>query len=111
MKNRDFWMMKEILSRRIKHDWPRPDILLIDGGKGQVSAVTDALKGTTFEDIPIIGIFKPNDHFIRRIKGRWKITKVEKNNLGYLHLRELRDEAHRFANKYRKTLIRKTVIK
>jgi excinuclease ABC subunit C len=106
----DFWMMKEILARRIKRDWPRPDILLIDGGKGQVGAVLEALKDSPFETVPVIGIFKPNDYFIRRINGRWKITKVEKNNLGYLHLRELRDEAHRFANKYRKVLIKKEVI-
>jgi excinuclease ABC subunit C len=103
----DFWMLKEILSRRIKRDWHPPDILLIDGGKGQVSSVTEALAGTPFESVPIIGIFKPNDHFIRNINGKWKVTKAEKNNLGYLHLRELRDEAHRFANKYRKVLMKK----
>ena len=101
----DFWMMKEVLSRRIKNGWRFPDILLIDGGKGQVGAVLDAVVGTPFENIPVIGMFKPNDFFIRRIDGKWKVTKVEKNNIGYLHLRELRDEAHRFANKYRKKLM------
>ncbi len=103
----DFWMMKEILGRRVKKEWRRPDILLIDGGKGQVGAVIDALKDTAFSDIPVIGIFKPNDYFIRRIEGKWKVTKALKNNIGYLHLRELRDEAHRFANRYRKVLIKK----
>jgi len=98
-------MMKEILSRRIKQGWRLPDILLLDGGKGQVSAVIKSVVGTPFERIPLIGIFKPNDFFIRNVDGKWKVTKVEKNNLGYLHLRELRDEAHRFANKYRKKLM------
>lgn len=101
----DFWMMKEVLKRRSKNDWRLPDILLIDGGKGQVGAVLEAIKDTAFENIPVVGIFKPNDFFIRRIEGKWKVTKVEKNNIGYLHLRELRDEAHRFANKYRKKLM------
>ncbi len=107
----DFWMMKEILSRRIKNEWRLPDILLIDGGKGQVSSVLEAIKGTAFEKIPVIGIFKPNDYFIRRIDGKWKITKAQKNNVGYLHLRELRDEAHRFANRYRKTLVKKDTLR
>ncbi len=101
----DFWMMKEILSRRIKNGWRLPEILLIDGGKGQVGSVLQAIEGTAFEHIPVIGIFKPNDYFLRKIDGKWKVTKVEKNNIGYLHLRELRDEAHRFANKYRKKLM------
>ncbi|PJA15020.1 hypothetical protein COX64_01365 [Candidatus Dojkabacteria bacterium CG_4_10_14_0_2_um_filter_Dojkabacteria_WS6_41_15] len=101
----DFAMMQEILGRRIKQGWRLPDILLLDGGKGQVSAVMKAVVGTPFERIPLIGIFKPNDFFIRNVDGKWKVTKVEKNNLGYLHLRELRDEAHRFANKYRKKLM------
>ena len=101
----DFWMMKEVLSRRIKRDWTKPDILLLDGGKGQIGAVLDAIKGTPYEEIPVIGIFKPNDFFIRKVGEKWKVIKVEKSNIGYLHLRELRDEAHRFANRYRKKLI------
>lgn len=105
----DFAMMHEILSRRIKRAWRLPEILLIDGGKGQVGYVLKAIKGTPFETIPVIGIFKPNDFFIRNIGGKWKITKVEKNNIGYLHLRELRDEAHRFANKYRKNIMGKEI--
>lgn len=99
----DFGMMKEILSRRIhKVEWKHPTLLLIDGGKGQVSAVLDAIKGTAFEKILVIGIFKPHDYFLQQRAGNWKITKVQKNDIGYLHLRELRDEAHRFANRYRK---------
>lgn len=101
----DFWMMKEILGRRIKRAWRLPDLLLIDGGKGQIGAVLDAVKGTPFEKVPIVGIFKPNDFFLKKVDGKWRVTKVEKSNIGYLHLRELRDEAHRFANKYRKKVM------
>ncbi|WKZ30542.1 MAG: GIY-YIG nuclease family protein [Candidatus Dojkabacteria bacterium] len=103
----DFGMMTEVLSRRVKKDWNRPDILLIDGGRGQVSVVLKAIKGTPFEDIPVVGIFKPNDFFLRRINNRWRIIKPLKDNSGYLHLRELRDEAHRFAKGYHKMLRRK----
>jgi len=102
----DFAMMKEILSRRVKNGWRLPDLLLIDGGKGQVGAVLKAVEETPFEQIPVVGIFKPNDFFVRRVGAKWKTIKVDKNNIGYLHLRELRDEAHRFANKYRKKVMR-----
>jgi len=103
----DFGMMKEVLERRIKNNWPLPDILLLDGGKGQIISVIKAVRNTPFETVPIIGIFKPNDYFIRKVNDKWKITKVERQNIGFLHLRELRDEAHRFANQYRKKLIEK----
>jgi excinuclease ABC subunit C len=103
----DFGMMTEVLSRRIKKDWNRPDILLIDGGRGQVSVVLKAIKGSEFENIPVVGIFKPNDFFLRRSNDRWKVIKPLKDNSGYLHLRELRDEAHRFAKGYHKMLRRK----
>lgn len=100
-------MMTEVMKRRIKRDWKRPTFLLIDGGKGQVSVVLKAIKGTEFESIPVIGIFKPNDFFLRRIDNKWKVIKPHKDNTGYLHLRELRDEAHRFAKGYHKFLRRK----
>lgn len=103
----DFGMMKEVLGRRAKRDWPLPDILLLDGGKGQISSVMKAIDGTPFQNIPIVGIFKPNDYFLRKIEGKWKTIKVEKQNIGFQHLRNLRDEAHRFANQYRKKLIEK----
>jgi len=100
----DFGMMTEVMKRRVKRDWNKPDILLIDGGKGQVSVVLQAIEGTDFESIPVVGIFKPNDFFLRRINGKWKVIKPLKSNGGYQHLRELRDEAHRFAKGYHKYL-------
>lgn len=102
----DFGMMTEVLRRRLRNDWTRPDILLIDGGKGQVGVVLKVVEGTEFETIPVIGIFKPNDFFIRRMNDKWKVTKAHKDNVGYLHLRELRDEAHRFVKGYHKKLRR-----
>lgn len=106
----DFAMMHEVLSRRVKNGWRLPELLLIDGGKGQVGYVLKAIAETPFEQVPVIGIFKPNDFFIRRINEKWKVIKAKKNNIGYLHLRELRDEAHRFANKYRKKLMKGTEL-
>jgi len=100
----DFGMMTEIMKRRIKHDWKKPDIFLIDGGKGQVSVVLQSIKDTPFEVIPIVGIFKPNDFFMRKINDKWRVIKALKSNGGYQHLRELRDEAHRFAKGYHKVL-------
>jgi excinuclease ABC subunit C len=102
----DFGMMTEVMKRRSKNDWPRPDLFLIDGGKGQVSVVLKVLEQTEFKDIPVAGIFKPNDFFLVRRNGKWKVIKPHKDNAGYLHLRELRDEAHRFAKGYHKKLRR-----
>ena len=116
----DFGMMAEVIKRRIKKDWPKPNIMLIDGGKGQVSSVLRAIQGTEFEDVLVVGIFKPNDFFVvnlenfkkatgKKLAGTglatgWQVIVPKKRNLGWEHLRELRDEAHRTAKGYHKKL-------
>jgi len=101
----DLGMMYEIIVRRVKHSWPVPDILLIDGGRGQVSTVLIALakipRKDDFQKTFVVGIFKPNDRLVYRNETtkRWRVI-TPKDCLGYQHLRELRDEAHRFAKKY-----------
>ncbi len=109
-------------NNKLPKAWPKPDILLIDGGKGQVSSVLKAIQGTPLEDVLVVGIFKPNDLFVinienyKKVTGKdlhsgtslatgWYIIRPNKDvELGYEHLRELRDEAHRFAKKYHKKL-------
>lgn len=119
----DFGMMYEVLSRRVFKDWVVPEMLLIDGGKGQVSSVEKVFNKLSssgnktkketltinkilekWKDVIIVGIFKPHDYFVFRKVGRWNVMRPQKNNSGYLHLRNLRDEAHRFAKKYHKGL-------
>ena len=105
----DFGMMREVLERRfaraMEEDPDResgtwPDLLLIDGGKGQVSAVKGVLDAMGIEDVPIVGVAKGPDRNAGRETfhtpdGR-EIT-LPMNHPVLFHLQRLRDEAHRFA--------------
>ncbi len=105
----DFGMMREVLERRfaraLDEDPDResgtwPDLLLIDGGKGQVSAVKGVLDAMGVEDVPIVGVAKGPD----RNAGRETFHTTDGRELSLpmnhpvlFHLQRLRDEAHRFA--------------
>ena len=105
----DFGMMKEVLHRRfkrlIKEDPDRgrglwPDLLLIDGGAGQVSAVASIMAQHGVEDIPMVGVAKGID----RDAGKEEFHRVGKRPMALRHndpvlyfVQRLRDEAHRFA--------------
>ena len=105
----DFAMMREVLERRFarleKEDPDRksgewPDLLLIDGGKGQVSAVRETLQEMGVEDVPVVGISKGPDRNAGREHfhlpdGRESMLPLNSPLLFYLQ--RLRDEAHRFA--------------
>ena len=105
----DFAMMREVISRRFarleKEDPDRsngewPDLLLIDGGKGQVSAVCEVLQDAGVHDVPLIGISKGPDRDAGREifhfpNGR-EVT-LPPNSPVLFYLQRLRDEAHRFA--------------
>jgi excinuclease ABC subunit C len=105
----DFGMMREVLERRfaraMEEDPDResgtwPDLLLIDGGKGQVSAVKGVLDAMGVEEVPIVGVAKGPD----RNAGRevfhlpdGREIALPMNAPVLFHLQRLRDEAHRFA--------------
>jgi excinuclease ABC subunit C len=98
--NDDFGMMREFLKRRLKRkdEWPLPDLLLIDGGAGQLSSVEAIITELNLE-VPVVGIAKGPD----RNAGREKFFMKDKAPFGlphndpFLHfLQRLRDEAHRF---------------
>jgi excinuclease ABC subunit C len=105
----DFAMMREVLERRFsrleKEDPERrsgewPDLLLIDGGKGQVAAVCATLQEAGVEDVAIVGISKGPDRNAGREHfhlpdGRESMLPLNSPTLFYLQ--RLRDEAHRFA--------------
>ncbi|MBQ0805650.1 MAG: excinuclease ABC subunit UvrC [Sulfitobacter sp.] len=105
----DFGMMKEVLTRRfkrlLKEDPDRklgmwPELLLIDGGAGQVSAVASIMREYGVEDIPMVGVAKGID----RDAGKEEFHRVGKRPMALRHndpvlyfIQRLRDEAHRFA--------------
>ncbi|MBV8687741.1 MAG: excinuclease ABC subunit UvrC [Alphaproteobacteria bacterium] len=105
----DFAMMREVLGRRFarleKEDPDRsrgewPDLLLIDGGKGQLNAVTETLECAGIHDVPVVGISKGPDRNAGRevmhLPGNREIT-LPTNSPVLFYLQRLRDEAHRFA--------------
>jgi excinuclease ABC subunit C len=100
--NDDFAMMKEVLQRRFAKltEENKPDIILIDGGLGQLGAVHDALKDVDLSDITIIAISKGVDRNAGKefyhIKGRESFALPYRSSIAF-YLQNLRDEAHRFA--------------
>ena len=124
----DFAMMKEVLTRRLRHeDWYFPDLIIVDGGKGQVSSGLQALSESGV-DIPLVGLAKREETIVipnvlsperaKRVEGIISSTSSGANNLDNnfidislpknspsLHLiQRIRDEAHRFAITYHRKL-------
>ena len=98
----DFAMMKEVLLRRFEKMTPenKPDVILLDGGRGQLNAVYEALQGFNLEGIAIIAISKGPDR--NAGKEFYHMKDKESFELEYrsplaFYLQNLRDEAHRFA--------------
>ncbi len=104
----DYAMMREVLSRRFsrllkeeeKGAGARPDLVLIDGGKGQLSAVMEVMTELGLTDIPVVGVAKGPD----RDAGRETFffpdrapMRLEPSSPVLYYLQRLRDEAHRFA--------------
>ena len=94
----DFDRLKEVMSRRIKQNWPVPDLIIIDGGKPQIKAMLKIFHNNGL-NIPLIGIAKNPDRVIIGIEDYPNLfLKNDSNVLNVIRL--LRDESHRFARKY-----------
>ncbi len=113
----DFASMKEVLSRRFKHDeWDDPDLVVVDGGKGQLNMAVEALKEIGRSDISIVGMAKARtlgefhdaevvasqERFF--LPGRQNPITFPSNVEAYHILVGIRDEAHRFAINYHRKL-------
>jgi excinuclease ABC subunit C len=101
----DLAALNEMLERRFNHlEWGLPDLILIDGGKTQVQVAQKVLNEKKIK-IPVVGIAKFNNDKLVFGKNIKKSVK-ELLEISFDTLRKIRDEAHRFANSYRKTLMR-----
>lgn len=99
----DYASMAEVLKRRFAHtEWPRPDMLLIDGGKGQVHAVKDALGPDL--DIPVCGMIKDDHHRTRGLIYEDREYEMLRTSESFKLLTRIQDETHRFAIEYHKKL-------
>ena len=85
-----------------------PDLLLIDGGRGQVGAVRAALRGTALEHVPTFGMVKDDRHRTRAIVDEdGREIAINRHRNIFTFVTAIQDETHRFANDYRKRLMRK----
>ncbi|MCI0331040.1 MAG: excinuclease ABC subunit UvrC [candidate division Zixibacteria bacterium] len=109
----DFAMMEEIVSRffaRVKEgDIPRPDLVLIDGGKGQVSSALSALDKLEIKDQPLVGLAKRLDEVI--LPHSSDTLTLPRSSTSLRLLQRIRDEVHRFGLSYNVKVRKKRTIR
>ncbi len=101
----DYAAMKDVLSRRLKHivseEGVKPDLMLIDGGKGQFSVAEEIMTEMGIKDIFIVGVSKGADRKVGKEKlimsNNKILSNIDETNLGFHLIQQIRDEAHRFA--------------
>lgn len=125
----DYACMKEVLTRRFLHGMEEreelaakkmdseygsftkfPDLLLMDGGKGQVNIALEVLKELEI-DIPVCGMVKDDNHRTRGLYFHNEEIPIDKHSEGFKLITRIQDEAHRFAIEYHRSLRSKTQVK
>ncbi len=104
-KPNDTAMMTEVLKRRLKHqEWDYPELIVVDGGMGQVTAANNCILEAGI-DIPVIGLAKRLEEIIIKTKNNeWKVTRLPDASPALNLLKRIRDESHRFALSYHRKL-------
>lgn len=102
----DFASMKEVVGRRysrlLEENKSMPDLIIIDGGKGQLGAAMEALTELNLEDLSVIGLAKKQEEVYR--PGRSEPLLLPRRAEALLLLQRVRDEAHRFAVTFHRQL-------
>jgi excinuclease ABC subunit C len=98
----DFASMREVVSRRYsirnRDEWGTPDLVLIDGGKGQLSAVVEAFRSLGIESPTLISLAKQEEEIFRPDQS--EAIRLSRSSSALRLLQFVRDEAHRFAQHY-----------
>ena len=103
----DFAMMKEVIERRFQRSVKEnlfPDLVLVDGGKGQLNAACQTLEQLGLSYLPIIGLAKQQEHIF--IPNRSEPIVLRHDNPTLHLIQRLRNEAHRLAINYHRKLRR-----
>lgn len=106
----DYASMKEVIYRRysrvLKEGLPLPDLILIDGGKGQVDVARDVLANQLGVDIPIAGLAKNDKHKTSELLfgPELSVIPLERNSQEFFLLQRIQDEVHRFAITFHRQL-------
>lgn len=102
----DFLSMKEVLTRRLKRlgddNWEKPDLIIIDGGKGQLSSVMQIVKELGVEGIDFVSLAKREEEVF--LPNQSKSILLPRNSSALFLFQRIRDEAHRFAITYHRKL-------
>lgn len=102
----DFASMREVVTRRyrrvLKEGLALPDLIVIDGGKGQVAAAAESMRELNLEHIPLIGLAKRLEEIV--IPEERDTLLLPKSSSSLRLLQQIRDEAHRFAITYHRSL-------
>jgi excinuclease ABC subunit C len=99
----DFAMVREVLRRRLaRTEWALPDLLLIDGGRGQLTAGVMAAGEAGMPELPLASLAKEEELIFR--PGRPQPIRLPDGSRGKHLLQQVRDETHRFALAYHRTL-------
>ena len=111
--NDDYRSMAEVVHRYFRRAQdegkPIPDLAVIDGGKGQLSAAVGALEELGLSDVAVIALAKKEEEVFR--PGRSKPVLLDRRNRALHLLQRIRDEAHRFAIRYNRKLRGKRTIR
>ena len=109
----DFEAMREVIARRyarvLNDRLPRPDLVLVDGGAGQVSAAKGILDGLGLTDLPLAGLAKRKEEIY--LPGIGTPAALPEGSAALRLLQAVRDESHRFATTYHKRLRTKRVAR
>ncbi len=106
----DYASMQEVITRRInRYDMRdkgqfgvKPDVILLDGGKGHLSAILHVVKGTSFEDVPIFGMVKDSKHRTRALVSKDGEIAIAMHKGIFKFITEIQDEVHRFSIEYQR---------
>lgn len=108
----DFLSMKEVLTRRLSHlgeeKWAKPDLMIIDGGKGQLSSVMEIIEGLGVTGIDVVSLAKKHEEVF--LPKQSKPIILPRNSSALYLFQRIRDEAHRFAITYHRKLRSKSMI-
>jgi excinuclease ABC subunit C len=100
----DYKSLQEVVRRRLKRDWPLPDLAVIDGGKGQLSAVQEFWKD---KGVAVVALAKQREELFLPNEPIPRLQPT--GSQGLFLVQRMRDEAHRFAITYYRKLHTKTM--
>ncbi|MEK6454937.1 excinuclease ABC subunit UvrC [Caldifermentibacillus hisashii] len=112
----DYESMREVVRRRysrvLKENLPLPDLILIDGGKGQIEAAKDILQNELNLEIPVAGLVKDDKHQTSNLLfgDPLEVVPLTRNSQEFYLLQRIQDEVHRFAITFHRQLRGKTLF-